>query len=123
MDYQIKVDYLRSLVQEIKGEDTLSQSQRMTKALSRYAITTFEAMRYLDVYYPPARVLELRKLGANILTAWQVVETEQGKKHRVGLYFLGVIGPDMPSLKRNDAQLGFFNEWLLGEDPLEGALS
>jgi hypothetical protein len=110
MEYQIKVDYLRSLVKDIKGEDTLSQCQRMTKALSRYAITTFAAMRYLDVYYPPARVLELRKLGANILTAWQVVETEQGKKHRVGLYVLGVIGPEMTSLKKDK-----------GEAPLGGA--
>ena len=48
----------------------------------------FRAVSHLDVYYCPARVLQLRKLGFNIVTHWQTVITEAGEKHRVGLYVL-----------------------------------
>jgi hypothetical protein len=56
--------------------------------LSRFPVTTFEAMRYVDVYHCPARVLQLRKKGWRIATHWQTVITEAGEKHRVGLYLL-----------------------------------
>jgi hypothetical protein len=49
-------------------------------------VTTFEAMRFLDVYHCPARILQLRKAGHRITTHWQTVITEAGAKHRVGLY-------------------------------------
>jgi hypothetical protein len=55
-------------------------------ALARFSVTTFEAMRYLDVYHCPARILQLRKAGHRITTHWQTVVTEAGEKHRVGLY-------------------------------------
>jgi hypothetical protein len=55
---------------------------------ARYSINTFEAMRYLDVYHCPARILQLRKQGHNIITHWQTVVTEAGERHRVGLYVL-----------------------------------
>lgn len=86
---QTKIDYLQSLAKSHAGADTQSQCARLREALSRYALTTFEAMRYLDIYHAPARVLQLRKDGENIITSWAKVETEQGQTHRVGLYTLG----------------------------------
>lgn len=71
-----------------KGNDSKTQCLRLRAALSRFAVTTFEAMRYLDVYHAPARVLQLRKAGCTIITHWRTVITEAGEKHRVGLYVL-----------------------------------
>lgn len=70
------------------GTDNKTQCARLLEALARYPITTFEAMRYLDVYHCPARVLNLRQQGFDIATHWQTVETESGESHRVGLYVL-----------------------------------
>ena len=44
---------------QFKGNAARSQAARLLEALSRYPVTTFEAMRYLDVYHCPARVLQL----------------------------------------------------------------
>ena len=79
---------LKALRDEFKGTDGNSQSQRLLAALSQFPITTFEAMRHLDVYHAPARVLQLRKAGHPIQTHWQIVTTEAGVRHRVGLYVL-----------------------------------
>lgn len=79
---------LRALRDEFKGTAAKSQCQRLLEALRRFPVTTFEAMRDLDVYHVPARVLQLRKAGHHILTLWQTVVTEAGEKHRVGLYVL-----------------------------------
>ena len=79
---------LKAIRDEFKGIDSRSQAARLLEALSRYSITTFEAMRYLDVYHCPARILELRRQGHNIITHWQTVITESGERHRVGLYLL-----------------------------------
>ena len=74
--------------EEIKGNDSKSQCQRLRGALARFPINTYEASRYLDIYHAPARVLQLRKRGDKIITNWQRVETEAGIKHRVGVYVL-----------------------------------
>ncbi len=79
---------LESIRSEFKGISGQSQAARLLEALSRFPVTTFEAMRYLDVYHCPARVLQLRKQGWRIATHWQTVITEAGAKHRVGLYLL-----------------------------------
>ena len=79
---------LRKLRDELSGTDTKTQCQRLLEALSRFPVTTFEAMRHLDIYHVPARVLQLRKAGHPVLTLWQTVTTEAGVKHRVGLYVL-----------------------------------
>ena len=71
-----------------KGSDSASQCSRLLLALERSTITTFEAMRFLDVYHVPARVLQLRRRGHNIVTHWRTVETESGERHRVGMYEL-----------------------------------
>ena len=72
-----------------KGNDAPTQCNRVREVLQRgYPLSTFEASRWLGVYYCPARVLELRQEGMNILTNWTVVESESGTKHRVGDYLL-----------------------------------
>ena len=79
---------LEAIRTEFKGNDAKSQCERLKAALARFAVSSFEAMRYLDVYHCPARVLQLRKQGHKITTHWQTVVTEAGVKHRVGLYVL-----------------------------------
>ena len=79
---------LKALRDEFTGTNTKTQCQRLLEALYRFPVTTFEAMRHLDVYHVPARVLQLRKAGHDILTLWQTVITEAGTQHRVGLYVL-----------------------------------
>ena len=79
---------LEAIRAEFKGTDSRSQASRLLEALSRFSITTFEAMRYLDVYYCPARIMELRRQGYKIITHWQTVVTEAGERHRIGLYVL-----------------------------------
>ena len=79
---------LEAIRDEFKGTARDSQAARLLEGLSRYPITTFEAMRYLDVYHCPARILQLRQHGHKIVTHWQTVITESGDRHRVGLYLL-----------------------------------
>ena len=83
-----KIAALEAIRIEFKGTASRSQAARLLEALARYSINTFEAMRYLDVYHCPARILQLRKRGHNIITHWQTVVTEAGERHRVGLYVL-----------------------------------
>jgi hypothetical protein len=70
------------------GVSSEVQCARIRSALGRFSITTFEAMRYLDVYDPRARVMQLRNAGDAIDTHWQTVITEAGERHRVGVYTL-----------------------------------
>jgi len=77
---------LEAIREQFKGTDTNTQCARLLEALARFPVSTFEAMRFLDVYHCPARVLQLRKAGHQITTHWQTVVTESGAKHRVGLY-------------------------------------
>ena len=79
---------LEAIRAEFRGNDTRTQCARLLEALARFPVTTFEAMRFLDVYHCPARVLQLRKAGHRIATHRQTVVTEAGVKHSVGLYAL-----------------------------------
>ena len=40
------------------------------------------------IYYPPARIKELREEGDSIRTQWMITTTETGDDHRIGLYVL-----------------------------------
>lgn len=77
---------LEAIRAEFKGTSSDTQCARLLEALARFPVTTFEAMRYLDVYHCPARILQLRKAGHRILTHRQTVVTEAGVRHCVGLY-------------------------------------
>jgi hypothetical protein len=79
---------LEQIRQQFSGTTGKTQCDRLLAALRLFPLTTFEAMRRLDVYHVPARVLQLRKAGHRIITLWQTVVTEAGERHRVGLYVL-----------------------------------
>jgi Helix-turn-helix domain len=79
---------LKLIGSQYKGISAAKQCARLLVALAGWSINTFEAMRYLDVYHCPARILQLRKQGYKITTHWQTVITEAGERHRVGLYVL-----------------------------------
>lgn len=65
-----------------------SQRARLLAALRNGPLTTLEARRLLDVLHPAARVMELRQLGHNIVTAWDTDITSEGNPHRVARYLL-----------------------------------
>ena len=66
-----------------------AQRDRLLDALQTCGhITTFEGSRFLDLYDPRARAMELRRQGHRILTTWRDVPTESGERHRIGVYAL-----------------------------------
>lgn len=83
-----KVAALKKLRDQFKSTDADTQKQRVLEGLRLFPLTTFELMRYLDVYYPPARVRELRQDGHQIVTLRTPTDTEAGISHVVGLYVL-----------------------------------
>lgn len=90
--HQNRDDILRNIAKEFPGTDIKSQIKRMAVALTRMgSITTFEAMRKLDIYDPRPRKLELLAMGFDIALTWDRTETESGVKHRIGRYVLKSI--------------------------------
>jgi hypothetical protein len=79
---------LNQIRDQFIGTSGRNRAKRLLAALARFPIITFEAMRLLDVYHVPARVLQLRMAGHQILTHRQVMTAEAGATHRVGLYVL-----------------------------------
>jgi len=79
---------LERIRDQFKGTAGKNQCDRLLAALNMFPLTTFEAMRKLDVYHVPARVLQLRRAGHMIITLRQQVQTEAGVPHNVGLYVL-----------------------------------
>jgi hypothetical protein len=71
-----KVVALKQILEQFSGNTGRTQCQRLLAALARFPVKTFEAMRFLDVYHCPARVLQLRKDGHDIITVRQTVVTE-----------------------------------------------
>ncbi|HDR9504093.1 TPA: helix-turn-helix domain-containing protein [Burkholderia cepacia] len=65
------------------------QRARLLEAMRvRAGVTTLEAMRFLDIVDPRARIVELRKEGYRINTSWVHRLSECGRLHAVGLYTL-----------------------------------
>ena len=87
---------LKALLRKFPGTSGKAQCQRIRAALSLFSLTTFEAMRFLDCYDPRARVMHLRNQGERIDTHWQIVQTEAGVKHRVGVYTLRLGAETQP---------------------------
>ena len=82
------------LLAENTAANAVSQRQRLAKALIKLgSVTTFEAMRYLGIYDPRPRKLELLAQGFDIALMWDTTITEDGAKHRIGRYVLKAI-PD-----------------------------
>lgn len=70
------------------GNSAKEQRERFLQGLRKFAITTFEASRYLNIYDPRARICELRAEGYEIKTVWETIEAENGVLHRIGKYLL-----------------------------------
>ena len=83
-----KLQALTAILKANPGTSGNAQCARILEALGKFGLDSFEASRYLDCYYPPARVMTLRKRGHQIETHWRTIETESGDTHRVGLWVL-----------------------------------
>lgn len=78
----------KELNMNFNGNSAKEQRERLLQALRKFAITTFEASRFLSIYDPRARICELRSEGHEIRTVWETIEAENGVLHRVGKYVL-----------------------------------
>jgi hypothetical protein len=78
----------KDICEKYKGNAAKQQCLRLLAALKLFKLNTYEASRGLSVYHPPARMMQLRRQGNQIDTAWEVIEDENGNKHRVGCYVL-----------------------------------
>ena len=96
MTHLHKQQALAAILNATPGTTTQAQCQRIRTALSQFAITTFEAMRFLDIYDPRARVMQLRRAGERIDTHWLTIQTESGDRHRVGQYALVIESGGTP---------------------------
>jgi hypothetical protein len=82
-----RVKALHAIRDRMKGESAATQCDRLLVALHELGgVTTFEAMRHLDIYDPRPRKLALVEQGHPIVMTWRTGITESGEKHRVGLY-------------------------------------
>jgi hypothetical protein len=81
---------LKNILARMPGNDSATQRARMLTAMHKLgSVTTFESMRYLDVFDPRPRIHELRHTdGHPIKTVMRAEQTESGVMHRVGVYFL-----------------------------------
>lgn len=76
---------------EINFNDNSAFNQRLKLLdylLEHGSITSKKAQTDLDIYYPPARIKELREAGYIINTIWDSWTSEYGIKHRIARYVL-----------------------------------
>lgn len=74
-----------------KLTDNSAQNQRLKLLdwlLEKTSITSKQAQTHLDIYYPPARIKELRQAGYQIITLWDNWTSEYGIKQRIARYVL-----------------------------------
>ena len=84
-----RIDALHAVRDAYKGDSSRTQADRLLAALREVGnVTTFEAMRYLDIFDPRPRKLWLVRQGNNVITTWRVCVTESGDRHRIGVYSL-----------------------------------
>lgn len=92
-----RLNILKNILVEIPGNTSAAQRARLLAAMQQTGhITTFEAMRFLDVYDPRPRKLELLAEGHRIMLSWRSVPTESGRPHRVGVYYINHSGEAKP---------------------------
>ena len=84
-----RANTLSAILAAMPGNHCAIQRQRMLAAISQLgSVTSFEASRLLDCYYPPARIFELRRDGHEIKTLMRAEQTESGRFHRVGVWVM-----------------------------------
>lgn len=75
------------------GQSGKQQCARLLAALQQLGlISTYEASRYLDLYDPRARKMDLRDAGHPVEKMWILTPTESGDLHRIGAYYLDRLG-------------------------------
>jgi Helix-turn-helix domain len=80
---------LESIFVRLPDNGIACQRTRLLTAMYELgSVTTFEAMRYLDVFDPRPRIHELRADGHQIVTASRLQQTESGAYHHVGEYLI-----------------------------------
>ncbi|MFT0174918.1 helix-turn-helix domain-containing protein [Paraburkholderia mimosarum] len=83
---------LSAIRKRMPGIGALIQRQRLLLALeARDGVTTIDALRFLDIIDPAARVFELRREGHCIVTNFVLQATECGDVHCVGCYTLQTL--------------------------------
>lgn len=100
---RLKDTSIPSKKQSIHPNSSEAQRRRLLTALQRGSITTLEARRELDILHPAGRVMELRRQGIEIDTAWIEQPTDEGRLHRVAHYILAIKG-DYAMAHRNKAK-------------------
>jgi hypothetical protein len=84
-----RIAQLHQIRDRHRGLAASTQRQRLRDALETLgSVTTFEAMRHLDIFDPRPRKLELVRDGVDIITIRRYETTESGERHRIGLYVL-----------------------------------
>ena len=84
-----RISALHAIRDSIPGTSGKVQQLRLLTAIQTLgSVTTFEAMRNLDVFDPRPRKLELVRAGHPIQLTWDRTETEAGTVHRIGRYYL-----------------------------------
>ena len=85
----VKAELLRSIKSQYTGNSSATQRDCIMAALAVTSLTTVEAVRWLDIVRPGARISELRNdFGEPIVTTWCDELTEAGEIHRVARYVL-----------------------------------
>ncbi|MGF6658632.1 hypothetical protein QF000_000276 [Paraburkholderia atlantica] len=80
---------LTSILKQLPGNTARRQRERLLSALFQLgSVTTVDAMRFLDVIDPRARIFELRSQGYHIDTTSVARATECGVFHNVDRYVL-----------------------------------
>ena len=84
-----RIAELHGIRDRFKGDAAATQRDRLLAAMRELgSVTTYEAMRHLDIYDPRPRKLSLVRAGYDVVTTWRHAETESGDKHRIGVYSL-----------------------------------
>ncbi len=83
------------VISNFKDNSVNNQCNKLLNYLIEHGtITTSEAREKLDIYYPPARIKELRNAGYKILTVWDSWTSSYGIKHRIAKYVYQGISHD-----------------------------
>lgn len=84
-----RIDALHAIRDAHAGLAATSQRARLLAALQALgSVSTYEAMRHLDIFDPRPRKLELVRDGYPIFTLRRRVDTEAGVCHCVGVYVM-----------------------------------
>lgn len=93
---------LTAIRSSVPGCTARIQELRLEQALRRWALTSFEMSKHLDLYDPRARVQGLRLRGLVVNRVWVLIETDCGQVHRVGRYSLQRGSEPQPRAPQSD---------------------